>query len=158
MNIQSLIMTILAATLKVTSPAFTDNSTIPSKYSCEGSNFNPAVFIEYVPAKTKSLALILFDPDAPAGGFTHWVMWNIDPAGMIAENSAPGAQGKNGKGDNRYTGPCPPSGTHHYHFTAYALDTRLDLPATTGKEQLEMAMKGHILATGELIGLYKRSK
>src|ERR1700735_4758455 len=129
MNFQLLLMSVLAATLQVTSPAFTDNSTIPSKYSCEGQNINPAIYIKQVPAGTQSLALILFDPDAPKGGFTHWVMWNIDPAGMIGENSAPGEQGKNGKGQNSYTGPCPPTGTHHYHFMAYALDTKLDLPS-----------------------------
>jgi Raf kinase inhibitor-like YbhB/YbcL family protein len=158
MNIQFLLMTVLAATLKVTSPAFTDNTAIPSKYSCEGQSVNPAVFVKHVPEGTQSLALILFDPDAPGGGFTHWVMWNIDPTGMIGENAAPGVQGKNGKGDNGYTGPCPPDGTHHYHFMVYALDTKLDLPASTGKEDLETAMKGHILATGDLIGLYKKSK
>jgi Raf kinase inhibitor-like YbhB/YbcL family protein len=158
MNIQFLLMTVLAATLQVTSPSFRDNDMIPAKYSCEGENSNPAISVKNIPEGSRSLALILFDPDAKGGGFTHWVMWNIDLSGQIGEHSAPGMQGKNGKGDNAYTGPCPPDGTHHYHFMVYALDTRLDLPSQAGKEQLEAAMKGHILATGELLGLYKKTK
>ncbi|HTF02418.1 MAG TPA: YbhB/YbcL family Raf kinase inhibitor-like protein, partial [Bacteroidia bacterium] len=105
---------------------------------------------------TKSLALIMDDPDAPSGDFVHWVMWNIPVQEKIAENTAPGMQGLNGRKETKYTGPCPPSGTHHYHFKIYALDTELSLLTTTDKQGLLLAMKGHILGTGELIGLFKK--
>lgn len=159
MNIQFFLMTLVAAaTLQVSSPAFPENGMIPAKYTCQGENINPAISIKNIPAGTQSLALILFDPDAHGGGFAHWVMWNIDTSGQIAEHSAPGVEGKNGRGDNSYTGPCPPDGTHHYHFMVYALDTKLNIRPEVGKTQLENVMKGHILATGELLGLYGKSK
>jgi Raf kinase inhibitor-like YbhB/YbcL family protein len=158
MNFQLLIMSVIAAaTLQVSSPSFPANGMIPSKYTCEGSSTNPSISVQHIPDGTKTLALTVFDPDAPNGGMLHWIMWNIPPNDSIGENSAPGTQGKNGKGDNSYTGPCPPSGTHHYHFTVYALDTRLDLDKASGMAGLQDAMKGHILASGELIGLYKKS-
>src|SRR4030095_4782705 len=147
---------ITAATLQVSSSAFKDNGVIPVKYTCEGENINPAISVQNIPQQTKSLALILDDPDAPNGGFNHWIMWNIDPSATINENSAPGTQGKNGAGKISYTGPCPPSGTHHYHFKVYALDTKLDLESGADKTQLENAIKGHIVVSGELIGLYKK--
>jgi Raf kinase inhibitor-like YbhB/YbcL family protein len=143
-------------TLTVSSPAFSNNGSIPSKYTCDGSNINPELMIKDIPTDTKSLVLIVDDPDAPKGTFDHWVMWNIPVKDKIDENSAPGTQGKNGKSENKYTGPCPPSGTHHYHFKVYALDTKLELPASTNKEALLKAIEGHILASGELIGLYKK--
>jgi Raf kinase inhibitor-like YbhB/YbcL family protein len=158
MNIQLLIMSVLAtATLQVSSPSFPANGMIPSKYTCEGASTSPAISVKNIPDGTRSLALTVFDPDAPNGGMLHWIMWNIDPNAPIGENSAPGIQGKNGKGDNMYTGPCPPTGTHHYHFTVYALDTRLDLDKGSGKTELLEAMKGHILSSGELVGLYKKA-
>lgn len=143
--------------LQVSSPAFKANDFIPARYSCEGKNINPPLIVKDIPTDAKSLALILDDPDAPNGGFVHWVMWNFIPSSTIDENSAPGTQGKNGRGDAKYTGPCPPSGVHHYHFKIYALNIKLDLKANAGKPELEAAMKGHILATGELIGLYKKT-
>jgi Raf kinase inhibitor-like YbhB/YbcL family protein len=143
-------------TLVIESPAFGSNGVIPSKYSCNGSNINPELSIKDIPKNAISLALIMDDPDAPKGTFVHWVMWNIPVQERIAENSAPGVQGKNGKNDNKYTGPCPPSGMHHYHFKIYALDTKLDLPASTDKMALLDAMKGHIIASGELIGTYTK--
>lgn len=143
-------------TLTVKSPAFENNQSIPSKYTCDGSNINPALSIKDIPKESKSLALVIDDPDAPKGTFDHWIMWNIPVKEMIEENSAPGAQGKNGKGENKYYGPCPPSGTHHYHFHVYALDTKLDLPVNTDKNALLKAMEGHIIGQGELIGTYKK--
>jgi len=143
-------------TLTVKSPAFANNDLIPVKYTCEGSNINPEINIRDIPQDAKSLALILDDPDAAKGTFDHWVMWNIPVKEKIEENSAPGAQGKNGKNENKYAGPCPPSGTHHYHFRIYALDTKLDLPLITDKKALLKAMEGHILSSGELIGIYKK--
>ena len=149
---------ITAATLQVSSSAFKENDLIPAKYTCEGENINPAISVKNIPQQAKSLALIMDDPDARNGGFNHWVMWNIDPSGTINENSAPGTQGKNGAGKSGYAGPCPPTGTHHYHFKVYALDTKLNLQEGANKTQLEAAIKGHVLASGELIGLYKKTK
>jgi Raf kinase inhibitor-like YbhB/YbcL family protein len=153
-----LIMVIVSeSNLTVKSMAFENNDFIPSKYTCDGASFSPPLTIEGIPKNTVSLAIIMDDPDAP-GTFDHWVMWNIPPAmDQVAANSSPGVQGKNSKNENKYTGPCPPSGTHHYHFRVYALDTKLDLPLTTDKKELLKKMDGHILATGELIGLYKRA-
>jgi len=98
------------------------------------------------------------DPDAPNGTFDHWLLWNIDPGiTIINENSAPGTQGKNGRNTNKYIGPCPPTGTHHYHFKVYALGTMLDLEEGADKAMLEAAMKGYIIAEGELVGLYRKT-
>lgn len=145
------------ATLTVKSPAFMENGFIPSKYTCIGENINPEISVTGIPAEAKSLALIMDDPDAPNGDFVHWVMWNIPVQEKIAENSAPGIQGLNGRKENKYTGPCPPGGTHHYHFKVYALDAiLLNLPATTDKQGLLNAMEGHILASGDLVGLFKK--
>jgi Raf kinase inhibitor-like YbhB/YbcL family protein len=145
------------SSLGVVSSAFEDEKDIPKKYTCESDNVNPPLTITNVPEGAKSLALIVYDPDAPDGNFIHWVMWNIPVKGAINENSGPGVQGLNGKMEFGYTGPCPPSGTHHYHFKAYALDTELDIAQKSGAKELEKAMSGHILATGELVGLYKKS-
>lgn len=145
-------------TLIIESPAFTDNGFIPAKYTCEGLNINPALTIRDIPDEAKSLALIMDDPDAPNGTFDHWVMWNIPPAEGIEENSAPGKQGKNGKKENKYTGPCPPSGIHHYHFKIYALNTKLNLKDNTDKNALKKAMEGHIIGVGKLVGKYQKSE
>ena len=146
-----------AKELKVTSSAFVNDGMIPSKYSCQGAEVSPPLHIEGIPSSAKSLALIAQDPDAPMkGGFTHWVMWNIETDGTIPEDFKGAQQGYNGARSAGYKGMCPPSGTHHYHFTVYALDTKLNLSNTTGKDALEQAMKGHIIATGRLTGLYKK--
>ena len=145
--------------LTVTSTSFTGNGLIPAKYSCEGEEISPPLNISGIPAGTKSLALIVHDPDAPVkGGFTHWVVWNMDISGNIPENFKNAEQGLNGTKKQGYKGMCPPSGTHHYHFKAYALDTRLNIDINTDKAGLEKAMSGHILAEGELIGLYAKAK
>ena len=146
-------------TLIVTSTTFTDNGAIPAKYSCEGQEISPPIKITGVPTGAKSLALIVHDPDAPVqGGFTHWIVWNINIDGNIPENFKGAQQGLNGAQKTGYKGMCPPSGTHHYHFKVYALDTRLNLNASTDKPGLEKAMSGHILGQGELTGLYAKSK
>lgn len=145
--------------LTVTSIAFADNGTIPAKYSCEGEEISPPLHITGIPGGTKSLALILHDPDAAVeGGFTHWVVWNIDINGNIPENFKGAEQGLNGAKKQGYKGMCPPSGTHHYHFKVYALDSRLNIDKNTDKAGLEKAMAGHILGEGELIGLYTKTK
>jgi Raf kinase inhibitor-like YbhB/YbcL family protein len=152
-----IIMAIVAnKTLTIKSPEFSDNGMIPAKYTCSGSNINPELTIKDIPNETRSLALIVEDPDAPSGTFDHWIMWNIPVKEKIEENSAPGTQGKNGKNENRYMGPCPPSGTHHYHFRIYALSNKLDLPAGSDKKALLNAMEGNIIGKGELTGLYKK--
>lgn len=142
--------------MDISSPDFTAGGMILPKFSCKGESTSPRLHIAGYPAATKSLAIICHDPDAPkAGGFTHWVVWNIDPVSDIPAGFAGGEQGLNGAGKIGYTGPCPPSGTHHYHFYVYALDTRLTLDRSTGKTELEKAMNGHILANGDLMGLFK---
>ena len=147
-----------ATSLQISSPSFKENEMIPSTFTCEGDSINPAISVKNIPQQTKSLALIMEDPDATRGTFDHWIMWNIDPNGEIGEGSAPGNQGKNGYGKKEYAGPCPPTGTHHYHFRIFALDTELELNDGANKTQLEDAMMGHILAEGELVGLYKKAK
>ena len=142
--------------LDITSPAFENNQSIPPKYSCCGEDVNPQLDIVGLPEETKSLVLIVDDPDAPIGDWVHWIVWNIPPTNRILENSVPGVEGMNDFNKHSYGGPCPPSGTHRYFFKVYALDTLLDLNVHTQKKGLENAMSGHILAKGELIGLFRR--
>ncbi len=143
--------------LTVKSTAFENNKLIPAKYSCDGNEVNPPLTIEGTPLETKTLALIVDDPDAPRGTFDHWVVWNIPPTGKIEENSVPGTEGLNTAGQHAYIGMCPPSGMHRYFFKVYALDVKLALNANfTRKKDLEKAMQGHVLAKGELMGLYNR--
>lgn len=145
--------------MKLTSPAFENNQSIPSKYTCDGEDINPPLQIDEVPEGTKSLVLIVDDPDAPLGTWEHWIVWNINPStSLIEENKVPegAVEGKNDFGKNSYGGPCPPTGTHHYHFKLYALDKILELDSSSKKDALEKAMAGHILDWVELIGLYKR--
>ncbi|MCW4019442.1 MAG: YbhB/YbcL family Raf kinase inhibitor-like protein [Candidatus Bathyarchaeota archaeon] len=145
--------------LTVKSSAFENRQQIPSKYTCDGQEINPPLTIEGIPAETKTLALVIDDPDATIGTFDHWVVWNIPPNGKIEENSVPGTQGLNSAGQRAYYCMAPPSGNHRYFFKVYALDTTLDLkPESTGKKALEKAMQGHILAKGELVGLYRRKR
>ena len=144
---------------KISSLAFENNGQIPAKYTCDGTNVNPPLKIENTPSHAKSLALVFDDTDAPRGSYVHWILWNIDPGVKeIKENSVPeGAiQGMNDFKKNHYGGPCPPRRAHKYVFKIYALDTRLDLSLHSTKTDLEKAMKGHILAQAQLIGVYKR--
>jgi Raf kinase inhibitor-like YbhB/YbcL family protein len=147
------------STIQITSPAFQNNGLIPRQYTCDGKDINPPLMIADCPQGTKSLALICDDPDAPGGTWVHWVIWNIDPSTKgIKENIVPTGAivGVNDFRQNRYGGPCPPSGTHRYFFKVYALDTVLGISPNASKADLEKAMKGHILGQGQLIGLYKR--
>jgi Raf kinase inhibitor-like YbhB/YbcL family protein len=159
-NLIILISMLFSQTMTITSPAFKEGQTIPEEFTCEGKNISPELNISGIPEKTVTLALILHDPDAPmAGGFTHWVAFNIDPKTVrIEENTSPGTAGSNGANKSEYTGPCPPTGTHHYHFMIYALDTKLEVDKGVSKADLEKAMEGHILAKGDLTGLYKKTK
>jgi len=148
------------AKMKITSSAFQQGGNIPSKFSCDGANTNPPLQISDAPREVKSLVLIVDDPDAPSGLFTHWAIWNISPqTSTIAEGSTPkGIQATNDFGRSGYGGPCPPSGTHRYYFKIFALDRELDLPFGAKRSQLDAAMKGHVIARGELMGRYSRKK
>lgn len=144
--------------LKLTNPAFKDNSSMPDKYGCQGENINPLLNIEEIPEGTESLVLIIDDPDAPMGIWVHWVIWNIPIVSKIGEDSVPkgAVQGLNDFNKHEYGGPCPPSGTHRYVFQLYALDTVLDLDENSRKKDVEKAMQGHILSQTKLIGLYSK--
>ena len=144
--------------IRVRSVAFSHGGQIPPKYTCEGENVNPPLEASDLPENTRSLALIVEDPDAPRGVYDHWVVWNIPPNKAIGENSRPGTSGKNSFGNNGYGGPCPPSGSHRYFFKVYALDSDLDIPAGSDKKTLQDAMKNHVLASGELMGHYQKRK
>lgn len=144
--------------MEVRSAAFEHNQQIPQKYTCDGEDVSPPLTFVGLPTETKSLALIVDDPDAPMGVFDHWIVWNIDPSiRELTEGITIGISGRNDFGELRYRGPCPPSGpAHRYRFKVYALDAMLQLPEGSSKRQLEEAMEGHILAEGELVGTYKR--
>ncbi|TAM40720.1 YbhB/YbcL family Raf kinase inhibitor-like protein [bacterium] len=142
--------------MRLSSPAFEHNAFIPVKFTCQGESVNPGLIIEGIPPGTKSLALIMDDPDAASGDFVHWVVYDISVTGRIEENSIPGKQGINSSGGSDYAGPCPPSGAHRYIFKVYALDKMLNLEEGLRKPDLEKAIGSHILDKAELIGLYKK--
>jgi Raf kinase inhibitor-like YbhB/YbcL family protein len=150
---------VMTTPITFTSDAFANGQSIPPKYSCTGKNISPALTWGELPAGTQSFALIVDDPDAPMGTWVHWVLYNI-PADTrnLPENTDTGAVsvGKNSSGNMRYDGPCPPSGTHRYFFKLYALDSMLSLSPGATKEQVLNAMKGHILAQGELMGTFSK--
>jgi len=142
--------------LTLKSPAFEANQKIPKKYTCEGEGISPPLTIEGVPSEAITLALICEDPDAVSGTFDHWVAWNIPEfTTQIEENKPLGTEGLNSARENGYHAPCPPSGSHRYIFKVYALDTKLDLSLNSRKKDLEKAMECHVLAKGQLIGLYR---
>jgi len=158
---QSVKININNIAMKLTSSAFTSNTNLPAKYTCDGQGINPPLLISEVPTNAQSLALISDDPDAPSGTFVHWLVWNIDPKTTeIKENSVPVGSnlGKTSAGRTGYIAPCPPSGTHRYTFKLYALDIKLDLTPNAGKDNLDKTMQGHILDSAEIIGLYQRTK
>jgi len=139
---------------------FENNGKIPAKYTCDGEDISPPLEISEIPKNTKTLAIIVDDPDAPAGTWLHWTIWNIEVAGSsmnLSEGESPGTEGKNDFGNTEYGGPCPPSGTHRYFFKVYALDAGLSLGKGASKKQLEKAMQGHILDKAEIIGLYSKN-
>jgi hypothetical protein len=146
----------------ITSPAFAPGQLIPSKYTCDGQDISPPLQWSDIPADTKSLALIMDDPDAPVGTWDHWLVFNLPPdlAGLPEKASKPkeASDGKNSWGRLGYGGPCPPRGVHRYFFKLYALDTTLALAQGANKGQLLSAMAGHILTQAELMGTYSRKK
>jgi Raf kinase inhibitor-like YbhB/YbcL family protein len=151
--------------MKLLSAAFQHGGKIPSKHTCDGPNLSPPLRIEGVPAGTKSLALIMEDPDVPKsirpdGMWDHWVVFDIPPdVQEIPEGQEPpGTPGLGTGGNTTYFGPCPPDREHRYFFKLYALDSLLRLPARSSKAKVEKAMEGHILARVELMGRYQRVK
>ena len=151
--------------LSLSSPAFQEGERIPLKYTCQGEDISPKLDWSGVPEDARSLALIMDDPDAPSGIFTHWVIFNLPPDSQGLIEAVPSVfkldtgalQGRNDFGRIGYGGPCPPPGyPHRYRFTLYALDRQLDLEAGSSKNQVVNAAKGHILAQCQLIGTYQR--
>ncbi len=152
--------------MKLTSPAFSYGASIPKQFTCDGQNISPALAWSGAPNEAKSFVLILHDPDAPrAGGFTHWVLYNIPPnVDWLSENVAHdpsvaglGIQGRNDAGKTGYMGPCPPSGSHRYYARLYALSTSLMLGPNATPAEVHAAMQGNILAEAELMGTYERT-
>lgn len=149
---------------KIESSAFKEGEFIPSKFTCDGPNVSPPLNWNGAPLNTKSFALINDDPDAPAGDWVHWILYNIPPnTAGLKENISPDKKlpdgsihGKNDFKQLGYGGPCPPSGVHRYFFKIYALDTILKLEPGAVKKELLSAMEKHILAEGRLTGKYKR--
>jgi Raf kinase inhibitor-like YbhB/YbcL family protein len=147
------------ANISISSPAFAANGAIPLRHSAYGLGIAPALTWSSLPPGTRSVALAMEDPDAmSARPFVHWLAWNFDPAaGGLAEGRPPSgvAEGKNGRGSTGYFGPRPHgSKPHHYHFQLFALDAPLTLPAGASRPQFLAAMKGHVLAKGDLVGLF----
>ena len=154
-----------AMSLAVTTTAFSPGGAIPKGYTCDGADTSPDLSWSGVPAGVQSFALIADDPDAPVGTWTHWLIWNIPAQNSGLPNGVPKVETlddgtRQGRNDFRrigYGGPCPPPGKpHRYFFKVYALDAKLDVRAGANKEELERAMKGHVLAQGELMGKYGR--
>jgi len=151
----------MAASIDVRSTAFPANAAIPARHTCSGADVSPPLSWTGVPAGTKSLALTVIDPDAPGHAFTHWVVFGIPPSTADVPEGGPppsgATEGRNDFGSTGYRGPCPPPGSpHHYHFRVYALDTTLALRSGATESAFEAAIKGHVLASGELVGTFRR--
>lgn len=148
-----------AGAFKIASDVFSEGGAIPKKYACDGENVSPPLKWVGAPSGTKSFTLIMDDPDAPGGTFTHWVAFDMPGTQTEIPERAPsvGKGAKNGRGQTGYTGPCPPSGTHRYFFTLYALDVpSLGLQEGASRADVEKAMTGHILASTQTMGRYGR--
>ena len=152
--------------MKFYSPAFQNEMPIPQKYAYDGSDCSIPLAWEGVPAGTQSLAFIMDDPDAPAGTWVHWVVYNIPPSQSGLKEDQPkdkqltggGLQGLNSSNYSGYEGPRPPSGTHRYFFKLYALDHMLAQNAGMNKKELLEAMQGHIIEQAEFYGTYSKRK
>jgi Raf kinase inhibitor-like YbhB/YbcL family protein len=147
--------------MHVSSSTFSEGQPIPKKYSCDGQNVSPPLKWDGVPENTKSMAIIVDDPDAPSGTFTHWVLYDLPAATPELKEGSSGAgkEGVNGFKKTGYGGPCPPpNGAHRYFFHIYALDIQSLGKAGLSKQDITAAMKGHVLAEGQLVGKYKRAK
>lgn len=150
---------------KLKSTAFEQGKVIPSEYTCDGKNMSPSLSWQQAPSETKSFVLISDDPDAHPL-WTHWILYNIPGNVQSLEENLPkeenlsdgSMQGINDFRRVGYGGPCPPSGTHRYFFKLYALDTTLNLSPKATRQQVELAMKGHVLGEAELMGTYQRNR
>ena len=150
--------------IDLTSAAFDAGGAVASRYTCDGPGISPPLTWDPVPDGTRSMALIVNDPDAAGGTFVHWLIYNLPSHTRRLPEDVPNrhklaggaVQGVNGAGTIGYTGPCPPGGTHRYYFEIYALDTRLGLDGGAQAQRLSDAMEGHILAKGRLMGTYRR--
>ena len=143
--------------MKIESPAFAPGEHIPETYSRFGNNKNPPLVFREVPAQARSLALVVDDPDAPKGTFTHWIIFNLAPTiGGLKEGSLPdhAIEGKNDWLETGYGGPRPPDGEHRYFFKLYALDRKLELPSGVGRVRLDEALRGRVIAQAELMGRF----
>jgi Raf kinase inhibitor-like YbhB/YbcL family protein len=146
-------------TFTLTSPAFAHGQPIPARHTCEGENVSPPLAWTAPPEGARSLALVVDDPDAPAGIWTHWLAWGIDPAaGGLGEGERPRSEGLNDFRAVGYGGPCPPRGhgPHRYRFRLYALNGKLELPRGAKKWEVEQALAGNVLTVAELVGTYER--
>jgi Raf kinase inhibitor-like YbhB/YbcL family protein len=149
---------------QLTSPAFTAGNPIPGVYTCTGRNISPALVWSDPPAGTQSFAVIMDDPDAPGGTWTHWVLYNLPASALGLPENVPldehlsdgSLQGRNSWSKTGYGGPCPPSGTHRYFFKLYALDRLLDLPSNADAPRLVKTMQGRVLGSAELMGTYRK--
>jgi Raf kinase inhibitor-like YbhB/YbcL family protein len=141
------------------SEAFTHGGEIPRRHTCEGDDVSPRSPGATRPPGRCVLALIVHDPDAPVGTFTHWLAWNIDPmAGTLREGESGPAEGRNDFGTDGWSGPCPPPGhgPHRYFFRLHALNAELDIGFRARRRELDQALSGHVLMTAVLVGLYQR--
>mgnify|MGYP003771604119 FL=1 len=158
-NIQN-INQLATTNMKITIDSFKNGENIPLKYSCDGDNINPEIKITEIPQEAQSLVLIMDDPDAPMGVFTHWVIFNIPASStiIINENSIPqnSVLGLNSANKTSYVGPCPPAGTHRYYFKVFALDSLLNLKDGAKREEIEKEMANHIIDQTQYLGLYQR--
>jgi len=148
-------------TMEISSLAFKVGEKIPDAYTCDGRNISPPLSIRDIPAETRSLAIIVDDPDAPSGDWVHWTAWNISPETKeIIEGATPkgASEGATDFGKPGYGGPCPHSGMHRYFFKLYALDAELNLASNAAKKDIEGAMEGHIVAQTSLMGRYQRGQ
>ncbi len=144
--------------MRLTSPAFEHEGDIPARYTCDGDDVSPALSIAGLPSDTVSLALIMDDPDAPSGTWVHWVAYDISPSTGVPEGvESLGTAGVNSWGRTGYGGPCPPSGTHRYVFTLYALDAASHLAPGADKAAVLDALADHVLANAVLMGHYRRA-
>jgi len=158
-NIQN-INQLATTNMKITIDSFKNGENIPLKYSCDGDNINPEIKITEIPQEAQSLVLIMDDPDAPMGVFTHWVIFNIPASStiIINENSIPqnSVLGLNSASQTSYVGPCPPTGTHRYYFKVFALDSLLNLKDGAKREEIEKEMANHIIDQTQYLGLHQR--
>jgi len=146
--------------MKLSSSSFAEGENIPTKFTCQGEDISPELLISDVPPETKSLALILEDPDAPSGDWVHWIIWNIPPETIkIPENvgASFAVQGNTSAGKPNYGGPCPPSGSHRYIFKLYALSEMLDISATSDKAAFMSAIAQKTLAEFTLNAKYQKT-